>query len=173
VVGKNHKERTLYLFNDILLVAKLKKKNKYDVDVILPLDKLIVDDLADDRHLFKITATLPESGQVDYILYSAEHKPSWIQLLGSTIKKLHILPPEISDLRVEEEEHAEAQTLVEKEMLQHGEVTLTKKMLMKKIKKWSEMTNPEDIQYEIRKMALRIEKYEEVKAQRETNIIDS
>jgi len=166
VLGKNHKERTLYLFNDILLVAKLKKKNKYDVDVILQLDKITVDDLADDRHLFKITATFPESGPIDYLFYSAEHKPSWIQLLSSTIKKLHILPPEISDLRVEAEEHAEAhkEGLVDKEFLQNGEVPLTKKMLMKKIKKWSELKNPEELQFEIKKMVLRIEKYEEVKA---------
>jgi len=164
VIGKNHKERTLYLFNDILLVAKLRKKNKYDVDTILPLDKINVDDLEDDRHLFKITVT--EVGGGDYIFYSAEHKPSWIQLLGSTIKKLHILPPEISDLRVEAEEHAEAQKegRVEKELLQNGEVPLTKYMLMKKIIKWSEMNNQEAIMHEIKKMANRIQKYEQLKA---------
>jgi len=172
VVGKNHKERTLYLFNDILLVAKMKKKNKYDVDVILQLDKITVDDLADDRHLFKITTTFPESGPVEYIFYSSEHKPSWIQLLNSTIKKLHNPPPEISDLRVEAEEHAEAQKegLVEKELLQNGEVPLTKNMLRKKIMKWSQMTDLEAIQYEIKKMALRIEKYEELKVK--TGITD-
>jgi hypothetical protein len=165
VVGKNHKERTLYLFNDILLLAKMKKKNKYDVDVILQLDKISVDDLADDRHLFKITTTFPESSPVEYLFYSSEHKPSWIQLLNSTIKKLHNPPPEISDLKVEAEEHAEAQKegLVEKELLQNGEVPLTKNMLRKKIMKWSQMTDLEAIQYEIKKMALRIEKYEELK----------
>uniref|UniRef100_A0A6B2L0U6 DH domain-containing protein n=1 Tax=Arcella intermedia TaxID=1963864 RepID=A0A6B2L0U6_9EUKA len=161
VVGKSHKERTLYLFNDILLIAKLKKKNKYDVDVILALDKMEVDDMADDRHLFKITVLEgPNAG--DIIVYSAEHKPSWIQLLNSTKKKLHILPPEISDLRVEEEEHAEAQSAgrVEKELLENGQVPLTKKMLFKKIMKWSKIEDEAVLRNEIAKMASRIEKYE-------------
>jgi len=146
------------------LLLNYEKKNKYDVDTILPLDKITVDDLEDDRHLFKITVNEVGCGG-DYIFHSAEHKPSWIQLLNSTIKKLHILPPEISDLRVEAEEHAEAQKegRVGKELLQNGEVLLSKKMLMKKILKWSEMNDQEAIMREINKMAIRIEKYEQLK----------
>jgi hypothetical protein len=43
VVGKSHKERTLYLFNDLLLLAKMKKKNKYEVEFMKLLQNITID----------------------------------------------------------------------------------------------------------------------------------
>ena len=42
VVGKALKERVLYLFNDLLLLVKEKKKNKYEVERSVALDKVTV-----------------------------------------------------------------------------------------------------------------------------------
>jgi len=161
VVGKSHKERTLYLFNDILLIAIAKpKKKKYDVDAILPLEKMTVDDCDTERQIFKITV---DDGS-EYV-FESDSKASWIQLLNSTIKKLHVLPPEVSDLRVEAEEHAEAQkdNFFKGDLLENGELLVTKRSLMKKILKWSEIDNPEAVMREVKKLARRIEKYEQIK----------
>eukprot|EP01125_Pyxidicula_operculata_P019343 TRINITY_DN7016_c0_g1_i1.p1 TRINITY_DN7016_c0_g1~~TRINITY_DN7016_c0_g1_i1.p1 ORF type:complete len:470 (-),score=87.12 TRINITY_DN7016_c0_g1_i1:43-1452(-) len=215
VVGKQEKARTMYLFNDIVLIAKPRKKNKYQVHVIIPLDRITVDEMEgdpDDRHLFKLipkqrgttnnnndnnnannsNTTIPNNlntttnittnsnGPVntigipnansnyaqEYVFYSAD-KASWIQLLHSTIKKLHLLPPEVSDLKVEDQDHA--QSIKEGKFEKHvalmndGNVLITQEMLMKKIKRWSEMKDLDALVKDIKKMAKKIEKFEELK----------
>jgi len=72
VKGRVHSERSLFLFNDILLVTKFKRrKNKYHVEAILPLYKMIVDDYREDRHLFKITVRDNSSNKV--LIISSQH----------------------------------------------------------------------------------------------------
>lgn len=46
VVGKQHKERHMFLFSDILLLTKPRKK-KYDVELTLHLSKIKIVDIDD------------------------------------------------------------------------------------------------------------------------------
>jgi len=160
VVGKALKERVLYLFNDLLLLAKEKKKNKYEVERALALDKIEVDSYDDDRHLFKLS--IPAEEEVYW--FHSENKLSWVQLLQSTKKKLHAPPVEINDLLEEEFDYQDTQksSSFERDLLNAGAVPLTKKMLKAKILKWSRMDDPAQIQRQVRKAARMILAYEQL-----------
>eukprot|EP01127_Copromyxa_protea_P000464 TRINITY_DN1037_c0_g3_i1.p1 TRINITY_DN1037_c0_g3~~TRINITY_DN1037_c0_g3_i1.p1 ORF type:complete len:470 (+),score=91.03 TRINITY_DN1037_c0_g3_i1:62-1471(+) len=146
VVGKSHKEKTLYLFNDMLLLTKMKKK-KYEVERRILLINCTVDEKEDDRFLFSLTT--PDGEE---FLFSSHDKRSWIQILSSTMKKLHSSAI-LNDLLEGDQEGVFAN--------QESDDFLTKRMLMKKIVKWSESKNPEQVMREIRKMSKRIERSEQ------------
>ncbi|MCL4419585.1 PH domain-containing protein, partial [Patescibacteria group bacterium] len=107
---KSHKEKTLYLFNDMLLLTKMKRKNKYEVERKILLINCKVDEkegmingmnkgkilmmltFPDDRFLFSLVT--PDGEE---FLFSSHDKRSWIQILSSTMKKLHS-PAVLNDL---------------------------------------------------------------------------
>lgn len=112
----------MFLFSDILLLTKPKKKNRCDVEALIKLKKLTVTPYGstadritrvsscprDDRHLFKLSA--PDEGEIwihSENKCTLPHQPrrvltgpaSWLQLLHTSIKKLSAPPSEIDDLR--------------------------------------------------------------------------
>jgi hypothetical protein len=98
-------------------------------------------------------------------IFSSQDKRSWIQILSSTMKKLHS-PPILNDLlglsrnfttQLFVEEGEQKEVLADPEWDDY----LTKRVLMKKILKWSDSKNPEQVMREIKKMAKRIEKMEQ------------
>lgn len=128
VAPKIIKERHLYLFNDILLIAKLKKK-KYEVEYMYKLADISIDEVESDRSLFKLVVNpsqqpppqnvnngnqpnaplnpqplILRANTVTTITeYSilCDDKQSWIQILMATIKALGTTPHELNVLRGE------------------------------------------------------------------------
>lgn len=161
VVGKAMKERSLFLFNDLLLLVKEKRKNKYEVERSVALDKITVDSYDDDRHLFKVT--IPSDGAS--LWFHSENKLSWIQFLRSTQQKLHAPPVEIHDLLEEEYDYAAdvRSSSFERDVLNAGAYPLTKKLLKSKVLKWSTMDDPDAVLREVRRLARRIAQYDQIK----------
>jgi len=106
-------------------------------------------------------------------LFHSNEKPSWVQLLSSTIKKLGALPSEVNTLRVEEEEQqAEADGPEEFDDSDEDDddiddnidgnksYHITKKKLMKKILRWNAIPDAGKVTMEIQQMAKLIQKYE-------------
>eukprot|EP01128_Nolandella_sp_AFSM9_P006069 TRINITY_DN3054_c0_g1_i1.p1 TRINITY_DN3054_c0_g1~~TRINITY_DN3054_c0_g1_i1.p1 ORF type:complete len:673 (-),score=182.73 TRINITY_DN3054_c0_g1_i1:85-1896(-) len=168
VVGKSLKERTMYLFSDILLVTKPKKK-KFDVDALVKLEKLTVTPYGNDRHIFKLTAP----GEEFWV--HSNNKSSWLQLLHSSIKKLNSPPVEIDDLRNEEAQHVHDQksSKFERELRERGATVITKTLLMKKITKWATIRDPEKLQKEVRRMASRVSTYQALQSELGVTLEDS
>ncbi|KAL6061286.1 FYVEtype Zn finger-containing protein [Balamuthia mandrillaris] len=86
VVGRTHRERHMFLFNDVLLCVHLKKKARgYKIDFLEPLETLQVglanDSLADFRHAFRLNSPAKE-----YTLLSVD-KSYWMQLISDSIKR--------------------------------------------------------------------------------------
>lgn len=148
VVGHNkpNKNRSLILFNDILLLVKPRKK-KFDIAFLYELRNIEVVDDEESRSSFQIRNT---EHDINWVLES-EDKQTWLQMLNSTIKKLGSTPQEINALRDEDES-------VNTNYLENdNEKSLTKAQLMEKILEWSEMKK-EDILPDIKATAEIIKK---------------
>lgn len=119
--------------------------------------------------MFKIAAAGEE------FWFHSENKTSWLQLLHSTIKKLHAPPSEIDDLLQEEHEHADTQKTsgFERDLLKNGAVPVSKNLLKKKIVKWSTMKDTEQIMKEIKRTARLIVQYEAIRTTHGVHMDDS
>lgn len=142
--NKPPKERLLILFNDVLLLAKPKKK-KYEIDFMHLLAEITIVDLEESRSSFKVI-----HNEVEWVIDS-EDKQTWIQMLNTTIKKLGSIPQEIYALRYEDEQE-------QNESLDDIDFKLTKQQLIEKIMQWSEMKDADDVLLEVKLMAEKIKK---------------
>jgi len=149
VIGRTLKLRKVYLFNDMLLVLKSKKKKKsnrfdiFDFKILLK-DITNVTSTEEDRYQFKI-----EVSDEEIYLFHTENKVSWINIIKSTIKKLNSIPGALEEMRVEE------QSGEEDFFLFHDD--LSKESLMSMIIKWSLLKDTDQIMREIKGVAKSIE----------------
>lgn len=169
VVGKQTKERKLFLFNDIILGAKLKKK-KYEVDFKFYLKSLRVVDIegmtkcfcliyrghvlvfpSEEHRLFKLI----DSDNSELIFHS-EDKPTWLELLNSTIKKMGMTPQEITSLKDEEESHVGDNSGASSSWNLSVEPSLSREHLAKLIVSWSTM-KADDALAEVKSVAARLQ----------------
>lgn len=157
VVGKSHKERTLYLFNDLLLLAKMRKKNKYEVEFMLMLTKITIEPHESDRNSFKVITG--EGNNREEYIFSSEHKITWIELLNSTKKKLQSKPAEGSatanNVKLLPEEQADPEGHFWMDVESRSD--LSKELLAEKILAWNALAgdeeNHEKIFREMRKLS--------------------
>lgn len=147
ITGNNKppKSRLLILFNDVLLLAKPKKK-KYEIEFMYPLGEIEIIDLEESRSSFKLNYE-----ELEWIIDS-EDKQTWLQMLTQTIKKLGSIPQEIYALKYEDEQ-VQTKTAEDNE-----DFKLTKKQLVDKILEWSNMKNGDDVLDEIKTLADKIKK---------------
>lgn len=99
---KTSKERAMFLFNDLVIVAKPKRKNKYEVEWSAKLSEVTLTNVdEDDRTRFKLTFPANDRA-TNEVLLSSEDKPTWMYHLSSAIKNLGATPQELHALRIEE-----------------------------------------------------------------------
>jgi hypothetical protein len=95
---KTFKERELFLFNDLVILAKPKRK-KFEVEWSAKLTEVqVVDTDEDDRTRFK----LKDAANTE-ILLASEEKPTWMYHFRAAIKNLGATPQELNALRIEED----------------------------------------------------------------------
>jgi hypothetical protein len=94
---KTFKERAMFLFNDLVLLAKPKRK-KYEVEWSSKLSEVqLVDNDEEDRTRFKL-----KDGSNNELLLASEDKPTWMYHFKAAIKNLGATPQELHALRIEE-----------------------------------------------------------------------
>ena len=95
---KIFKERSMFLFNDLVIVAKPKKK-KFEVEWSAKLTELsLIDSDEDDRTRFKL-----KDAAGNEVALASEDKPTWIYHIKAAIKNLGATPQELHALRIEED----------------------------------------------------------------------
>jgi len=136
VHGKSYKERHCYLFNDLFVCCKSKRKK---LDFKDPLETIIVEDLPDDedfRYLFRLTSSANE-----YAISSPD-KHHWMALIHSCKKELKELKSE--------KEREELSVAVEES---------SRENLISRIVTWSRMKDSSQVLTEIKDLASILEKY--------------
>lgn len=94
---KTFKERVMFLFNDLVLIAKPKRK-KYEVEWSWKLTELeVVDTDEYDRTKFQLKDTAGNE-----VSLASEDKTTWIYHFRATIKNLGATPQELHALRIED-----------------------------------------------------------------------
>jgi hypothetical protein len=84
------KDRYMLMFNDILLIAKVRKKNKLTTDFIIPLDTLRVADVRDSKRGRYQLRLITSAG--DYVVGTPE-KDQWLTLLQNKPDQLGRVKP--------------------------------------------------------------------------------
>eukprot|EP01103_Thecamoeba_quadrilineata_P013090 TRINITY_DN3529_c0_g1_i3.p1 TRINITY_DN3529_c0_g1~~TRINITY_DN3529_c0_g1_i3.p1 ORF type:complete len:249 (-),score=47.52 TRINITY_DN3529_c0_g1_i3:198-944(-) len=134
ILGKNLKDRYIYLFNDLLLCTK--KKGKFlKIDFIEPLETLKVADVKEEFRQFRL-----QSSSNEYIIM-AEDKQHWIKTISGAIKALKSGE---NDSKINSHNHIEEST---------------RESLMNRIITWSKMEDPQVVLREIKDLAATLEKY--------------
>jgi len=146
---KTLKPRKLFLFNDILLITKLKRK-KYEVLHKLNLKQITVQDVEEDRRTFIIRSQTDG----EFVFVSEDDKQTWVQMINMTIKQLNSIPVELTALKVEEQEH-DAETEKLKQQIAND---ISKDELIDTIIAWSEMKT-EDVMKELKILAEKLQNW--------------
>lgn len=134
--GKYVKDRYCYLFNDLFLCCKPKKKGKLEIDFKEPIETLKLEDMPNEedfRYLFKIISAANE-----YVLSTAD-KDHWIALIQQCIKD-----------KAEREEATIPHNAVEES---------SRESLINRIISWSKLDDAERVLSEVKTLALVLEKY--------------
>jgi len=139
VHSRGSKERYCYLFNDLFVCCKAKRK-KLDIDWKEPLETIVVEGVTDDegfRYLFRLTSSANE-----YLLSSPD-KHTWITWINSCKKELKI--------RSDKER--------EKSTLRNELEESSRECLINNILSWSKMQDAVLVHAEIKELAAALEKY--------------
>jgi len=141
-LGKEKKDRHLFLFNDLLVCVKLKKSDQkkaklYQIDFAEPLETLKVETVADTRGQFRLYSSSREY----YII--SDNTNHWVQLITDTIKQLKGEGPKAISAHNKIEESS-------------------RESLMNRIIAWSKMDNRDLVISQIKELAVILEKYKTV-----------
>lgn len=143
---KTFKERELFLFNDLVILAKPKRK-KFEVEWSAKLIEVqLVDTNEDDRTRFKL-----KDGANNEVLLASEEKPTWIYHIRAAIKNLGATPQELNALRIEED----LPGTPDPSQLPDPERILDARHLADLILRWSQL-KPEDAMIEIKAAAVQL-----------------
>lgn len=143
---RNLKERLLFLFNDIIILAKPKRK-KYEIEWSLKLIDIQLIDV-EDRLKFQIK----ESNSNLIHTLESDDKPTWLYHIKLAIKNLGAFPQELFALRNEDQIDLEINSGEKNIQLLHDP-----KYLSDLIIKWSEMKT-EDVILEVKATAIQLKK---------------
>ena len=144
---KTFKERAMFLFNDLVIIAKPKRK-KYEVEWSWKLSELeIVDTDEYERTRFSL-----KDASGNEILLASEDKTTWIYHFRAAVKNLGATPQELHALRIEDSLPTTSTTdnsTLDKERFNNA------KYLGDLIVRWSEL-KPEDALAELMATAAQI-----------------
>ena len=143
---KTFKERSMFLFNDLVLIAKPKRK-KFEVEWSSKLSEVqLVDSDEEDRTRFKL-----KDAANNEILLASEDKPTWMYHFKAAIKNIGAFPQELHALRIEEH----LPELIDGSSVPNLDRFSDARHLVSLILRWSEL-KPEDAMTEIRATALHL-----------------
>lgn len=148
VTGKTVKDRRLFLFNDILLCTRPKKRDLYRFEFLEPLGTLRIecdfdtprDTDFDSRIAFRLVASAKE-----YTVLTRD-KHYWVNMISEVKSKLRTRP-----------EDSAASVPAEVKMFNFDDETSREK-LINRILKWSKMEDEEQVVKELRRFAYKLEK---------------
>ena len=157
--NRGSKERYCYLFNDLFVCCKAKRK-KLDIDWKEPLETMVVEAITDDegfRFLFRLTSSANE------YLISSPDKHTWITWINSCKKELKIRSGMFSLC------HNNSKTLIyfllpsekdwDKSSMHNELEESSRECLINNILSWSEMQDAALVHSEIKELAAALEKY--------------
>jgi len=147
--GELEKERRLFLFNDLLLVTKRKKDNKFHIKAVEPLETLMVEDhwCNEDQFRFRV-----ESSSASY-LFSSEKKALWLSHMTDAVKQCKRARYKHAQLQPTEGDQGDGKRPL------HTFEESSREYLITRILRWARMEDAEDVHSEVQTLALVLEKY--------------